>query len=376
MDISIEEQLDAGGLYPIVFPLSWALVDCDGNDEVLPTLNPDESFHRILATGELLAREGAGVSSDRCEAMMLTRPRAKVPRELTPATLYWFVDTVLERLTEQGIRARSKAAMLGFCALTTARCAMVVVDRMADGDDRMEIHYLVRSRTSDWWELTYLVRRAEIERWRPLLAEVDGPKGLLLKVIMNDAPHTGTDRPEGAPVASPAISSGADAWRGLCDGPITADEHAALHPLDHRSVGERNEFETLATRPAPPEPTRRAWLTVLWVGLVLPLLLAIKFWNSRRPEPKAEGAAQDNSGNALRAQGTSYRVQSPRPQRPEQPQTGIVQSIHPAVDQLQRPLSPQPPGGTRTRNFGGVSRRLPPGFPDPSRSQRDPLRRW
>jgi hypothetical protein len=38
----------------------------------------------------------------------------------------------------------------------------------------MEIRYLVRDQKGQPWELTYLIRRAEVDRWRPLLAEIEG----------------------------------------------------------------------------------------------------------------------------------------------------------------------------------------------------------
>jgi hypothetical protein len=39
----------------------------------------------------------------------------------------------------------------------------------------MEIHYLVREQKGESWELTYLIRQADVDRWRRLLAELEGP---------------------------------------------------------------------------------------------------------------------------------------------------------------------------------------------------------
>jgi hypothetical protein len=50
-----------------------------------------------------------------------------------------------------------------------------VVRRTAPADGRMEIHYLLHDEKGDSWDLTYLIRQTDVDRWRPLLAEIEGP---------------------------------------------------------------------------------------------------------------------------------------------------------------------------------------------------------
>lgn len=80
------ELLDAGGIYPVVVPLGWKLIDSDGNDEAIPEL-PGSPFHRILATGTLFATESE--RSDQSELMIVRH--YSLPGLLTPAILDQYV---------------------------------------------------------------------------------------------------------------------------------------------------------------------------------------------------------------------------------------------------------------------------------------------
>jgi hypothetical protein len=60
--------------------------------------------------------------------------------------------------------------------LRRTNCGRVVVSHTASDDGRVEIRYLVRDQKGEHWELAYMIRRVDIDRWRPLLAEVDGPE--------------------------------------------------------------------------------------------------------------------------------------------------------------------------------------------------------
>ena len=64
--------------------------------------------------------------------------------------------------------------VIGVSALSTDLCGKVVVRHMAPADGRMQVRYLIRDQAVTW-ELTYIVRQADIERWRPLLEEMKGP---------------------------------------------------------------------------------------------------------------------------------------------------------------------------------------------------------
>jgi hypothetical protein len=162
-------MLRSGGLYPIVVPLGWKLVGPEGDVE-LPVL-PGAPHHRIVTQQAVLATEAT--PSERPEAMMVRQHALAGP--ITRSVLKRYVDLVMEALTESGWEPRLDGTRIGICALSAEPCGRVVVNRMAPADGRMDLRYLVRDQTGAHWELTYLVRRENVDRWRPLLAEIEGP---------------------------------------------------------------------------------------------------------------------------------------------------------------------------------------------------------
>jgi hypothetical protein len=50
------DLLASGGIYPVIIPLDWVLIDAKGEEESLPRL-PGATVHRILVKGALLATE-------------------------------------------------------------------------------------------------------------------------------------------------------------------------------------------------------------------------------------------------------------------------------------------------------------------------------
>jgi hypothetical protein len=80
----------------------------------------------------------------------------------------------VEALAKQGLKPRVDEKRIGICALSEEPCGKVVVSRLAPADGRMGIHFLVRDQKGEAWELTYLIRQADVERWRPVLSEIEG----------------------------------------------------------------------------------------------------------------------------------------------------------------------------------------------------------
>jgi hypothetical protein len=164
------DLLKEGGLYPVVVPLGWKLIGPAGEDVAIPPV-PGHPFHRILARGALLATEAA--RTDQPELM--TARRYALPGPVTPEILDRYAAVIVETLAKQGLEPRVDEKRIGICALSAEPCGRVVVSRLAQRDGRMQIHFLVRDQKGEPWELTYLIRRADVERWRPLLAEIEGP---------------------------------------------------------------------------------------------------------------------------------------------------------------------------------------------------------
>jgi hypothetical protein len=164
------DLLKNGGIYPVIVPLGWKLVGPAGEDIAIQAV-PGHPVHRILAQGALLATEE---SHDAQREMMTVRPYP-LPGPVTPDILDRYTKLVLESLTKKGLKPRLEGRHFGICALSHEPCGKVVMSRMSPQDDRMEIHFVLRDQKREGWELTYLIRRAEVERWRLLLAEIDGP---------------------------------------------------------------------------------------------------------------------------------------------------------------------------------------------------------
>ncbi len=163
------DLLTAGGIYPVVVPLGWKLIGKEGADVGIPAV-PGDPFHRITAKGALLATEA--VRSDQPEVMTV-RPFGSSDL-FTSQGLDRYVEAVMVTLGERGLEPRLDEKRIGTCALGTGPCVKVVVSRMSPTESRMEIHYLTQDQRDQSWEIVYLVRRAEIERWRLLLAEIEG----------------------------------------------------------------------------------------------------------------------------------------------------------------------------------------------------------
>jgi hypothetical protein len=164
------DLLKEGGLYPVIVPLGWKLIGSAGEDVAIPAV-PGHACHRFLARGALLATE---VERNAHPELMTVR-QVRFVGPVTAEVLDRCAAVVVDALANQGVKPRVDDKRVGVCALSSEACGRIAIRRMAFGDRRMEIHYLLRDQKHQPWELSYLVRQANVESWRPLFAEMDGP---------------------------------------------------------------------------------------------------------------------------------------------------------------------------------------------------------
>jgi hypothetical protein len=164
------DLLKEGGIYPVVVPLGWKLIGPAGEDIAIQRVH-GHPHHRILAQGALLATETARTE----QPEVMTARRFALPGPVTPDILDRYSDAVVDALGKKGVKPRVDEKRIGICALSEEPCGKLVVSRLAQADGRMEIHFLVRDQKREPWELTYLIRQADVDRWRPLLEEIEGP---------------------------------------------------------------------------------------------------------------------------------------------------------------------------------------------------------
>jgi hypothetical protein len=169
---SRDDLLRSGGLFPIPLPLGWKLIDEAGKEVPLPAV-PGDPFHRILARGALLATEAE--PGRLSEAMTLRR--YALPGAVSPAMVDQYVRFVLDHLAKQGVAPRLVSQQVADCALSDEPCGKIVFDRASPTDTRSEVHYLVRDRGQQAWQLVYLLRRENVSAWAPLFAELDAHRG-------------------------------------------------------------------------------------------------------------------------------------------------------------------------------------------------------
>lgn len=92
---------------------------------------------------------------------------------VTSALFEDYVKRTTTALADQRLGPRVAASALVASALSAERCGKLVVQRTAAGDARSEVHYLATDVVGQGWQLVYLVRTAEFERWTPLFAELE-----------------------------------------------------------------------------------------------------------------------------------------------------------------------------------------------------------
>jgi hypothetical protein len=124
----------------------------------------------MLAQGALLATE---IDVPTLPELMTLR-RFEFHGPVTGVLVEKYKEAVLGGLTKQGIPARVDTKQLFKYALTDELCGKLTIHRMSAVDNRVEVRYLLRDRVKTPWELVYLVRVAELQRWTPLFAEIEG----------------------------------------------------------------------------------------------------------------------------------------------------------------------------------------------------------
>jgi hypothetical protein len=159
------------GLYPVPLPLGWKLIGAKGEDVPIPAV-ANAPFHRIHAQGGLLATESR--QGNPPELMML-RPYP-LPGPPSNEILEKYTKSVLDAGKKQDFRPQVVAEQIAPCAYSDEPCIKLVVQRSAATDKRTEVHYLLRDRGGQSWELVYLLRMESLRAWVPLFAEIDCKK--------------------------------------------------------------------------------------------------------------------------------------------------------------------------------------------------------
>ena len=86
-----------------------------------------------------------------------------------------YCEAQLKALRLQGLAPTVHVRALSTSALSPEPCLKVQLLRNHVNDSRAELHYVLRDRAQNAWELIYLVRREELEAWKPIFAEIDCP---------------------------------------------------------------------------------------------------------------------------------------------------------------------------------------------------------
>jgi hypothetical protein len=149
-----------------IVPFGWKLVGPDGKEQPIEKV-PGTKYHRLPANRALLATDGSG--PDRAESMLLTSFHSRGP--VTAEMLDRYAEQVAKSApagTEKKVAAKQ---LFNHTTTREPRGKLFVARTPADG--RHEIHYLFTDRAHETWQLVYLVRHENVEKWRTLLAELD-----------------------------------------------------------------------------------------------------------------------------------------------------------------------------------------------------------
>ena len=170
MKPSRTELLADGGIYPFVLPLDWVFIGAKGERVAIPGGTQD-SFHRILAKGALLATE----ADERPEPeVALVRQVAYAP--LSAKTFARYADDTVAALRSQKHEPQiTESTMLQSSALSPQSIGKLSLKRCGAIDRRIEIHYLVADKVNVTWEIVYLLRSDATPRWSALLAAIETP---------------------------------------------------------------------------------------------------------------------------------------------------------------------------------------------------------
>jgi hypothetical protein len=156
-DLLVEGPVDY-----VVVPFEWKLVDRDGKQQSIPKM-PGTTFHRLPATEALLANDGSPPENG--EAVMLASFHAKGP--VTAEMLDRYADQVVT-----GNEKKVAAKQMFKHEATGEMRGKLFVARPAP-DSRVEIHYLLADRARNVWQVAYVTRKENAQKWRLLLAHME-----------------------------------------------------------------------------------------------------------------------------------------------------------------------------------------------------------
>jgi hypothetical protein len=160
------DLLAKGGIYPVVVPLGWKAVNPEAKDEEIPRRG-EPPFHRIIAQGAMMAKESEAANR---EFMIFTALHEQPP--ITEAMLDGYADDIVKQFVKNGVPCRVSEKKIFERAKRPA--AKVVIERDST-DGRVAVDYLFEDAKHELWQLSYMIRRDDLGRWQPMLAEVESP---------------------------------------------------------------------------------------------------------------------------------------------------------------------------------------------------------
>lgn len=155
------DLLVAGPVDYVVVPFEWKLVDRDGRHQPIAK-TPGTTFHHVFSNEAWTADDAT--SPDKGESVTVTPFQAKGP----------VTSEMLDRYAERVVREDKKLAakqLLKHEATGEMRGKLFVARPAPDG--RVEIHYLLTDRAREVWQVAYVTRKENAEKWRLLLAHME-----------------------------------------------------------------------------------------------------------------------------------------------------------------------------------------------------------
>lgn len=160
--------LEHGGIYPVVLPFGWRLIDAKGQPEEIPRL-PNTAFSRILGAGALLATETG--PPGRAESMMFASLHRAAP--ITREQLESYASSQLASLRLESPDAAITETRLFTYGARGDQAAKLAISRVGRDATFTHVHYLLPDARREMWRLTYSIRTSELAQWREMLADVE-----------------------------------------------------------------------------------------------------------------------------------------------------------------------------------------------------------
>lgn len=166
--VALQSRRDLGP-YPVIVPLDWRAINANGEPETIPSI-PGRTAHRILIRGALLLTEPPRSGAELPEAVLVESVGDFGP--ITEASLEAFAQERLATVARAGLQPRLAERRILDSQLSTERVGKLVLVRNTGLDHRVEVDYVVRDR-GNVWQIGYLIRPSDVERWQPWFEEIE-----------------------------------------------------------------------------------------------------------------------------------------------------------------------------------------------------------